>query len=243
MKKILVSMIAAVISLSAVAQDNNASKKNNGKHKGKEMGQHNGDDMDRKKTGPVPVRRQGTIGGLSHVNLTETQKQQLQQLNDNYKQQIQDLKKNENITVKEQKERREALTQQHKINVQNLLTPEQRDELKKDKKDYKDKSGKKDRDDDMMQNGARRDDNRGDHLKQLNLTDNQSTRIKAVNEEFRTKVQAIQKSTSLSNDQKKSQRASAQQQHTASIKAILTQEQKEQLEALRQNRPERKAKK
>jgi Spy/CpxP family protein refolding chaperone len=237
MKKILVTMIAAALSLSAVAQQNNASKKNNGKHKGDEMGKHNGDEM--RRSGPQQVRRQGTIGALSSVNLTDAQKQQLQQLNDTYKQQMQELNKNETITVKEQKERREALTQQHKTNVQNILTPEQRSQIKQQRKEHKGKDHKKAKDGDMMGKGG----DRSDDLRQLNLTDDQGARIKAVNEEFRTKVQAIQKNTALTNDQKKTQRDEAQQQHTAAIKAILTQEQKDKLAALKSTRPDKKGRK
>lgn len=244
MKKIFVSMIAVVIALSTAAQSNNASSKNNGKHKGNEMGKHNGEQMGNRRTGPVQVRRQGTIGAINHVNLTDAQKQQLQQLNDTYRQQMHELNKNENITVKELKERREALTQQHRTNVQNLLTPEQRNQLKEEKKAYKHKGkGDKNSDDDMDQKGGGRDENRGDHLRQLNLTDAQGAQIKAVNEEFRTKMQAIQKNTALTNDQKKAQKEIAQQQHTAAIKAILTQEQKDKLESLKQSRADRKAKK
>jgi Spy/CpxP family protein refolding chaperone len=158
---------------------------------------------------------------------------------------MQELNKNENITVKEQKERRAALTQQHKTDVQNILTPEQRKEVEENRKEYKMKSKahKKGMDDDMVGKGSGRDDSRGDNLKQLNLTDAQGARIKAVNEEFRTKMQAIQKNASLSNDQKKTQKDAAQQQHTAAIKAILTQEQTAKLEELKRTKPDRKGKK
>jgi Spy/CpxP family protein refolding chaperone len=247
MKKIFASMLTVVIAFSAVAQ-NNESKKNNGKHKGAEMGKHKGDEM--RRSGPQQVRRQGTIGAINSVNLTDAQKQQLQQLNDTHKQQMQELNKNESITVKEQKERREAINKQHRESVQNLLTPEQRTAIQEEKKlreERKDKfNDKRRKGGEMMGRGDDRDDrggDRGDHLKQLNLSDDQGARIKAVNEEFRTKVQAIQKNASLSNDQKKVQRDLAQTQHTAAIKAILTQEQKDKLEALKATRPDRRGKK
>jgi Spy/CpxP family protein refolding chaperone len=235
MKKIFASMLAVVIAFSAVAQNGNKNAK--GK-RGEEMGQ---------RRGPEQVKRQGMIGGVGSLNLTDAQKQQMKQVNESFRQQMQELNKNENITVKEQKERRAALTQQHKTDVQNILTAEQRRELEANKKDYKskDKDYNKGRGDDMMGRGDKngRDDSRGDNLKQLNLTDAQGVRIKAANEEFRTKVQAIQKNASLSNDQKKTQRDAAQQQHTAAIKAILTQEQTAKLEELKRTRPDRKGKK
>jgi Spy/CpxP family protein refolding chaperone len=235
MKKIFASILAVVIALSAVAQKENKNAKGN-----------KGDEMSNRR-GPEQVKRQGVIGGLASVNLTDAQKQQVKQLNDSYKQQMQELNKNENITVKEQRERREALSQQHKTNIQNILTPEQRSELEAKKKDYKSKAKdyKKGRGDEMGKGGDRsgRDDSRGDKLKQLNLTDAQGVRIKAANEEFRTKLQAIQKNASLSNDQKKTQKDAAQQQHTAAIKAILTQEQTAKLEELKRTRPDRRSKK
>ncbi|HEX8333022.1 MAG TPA: hypothetical protein VF622_10380, partial [Segetibacter sp.] len=201
-----------------------------------------GDEMS-KRRGPEQVKRQGMIGGVGSINLTDAQKQQMKQVNESFRQQMQELNKNENITVKEQKDRRAALTQQHKTNVQNILTAEQRSELEAKKKDYqsKAKDHKKGKGDEMGRSG--RNEGRGDNLRQLNLTDAQGVRIKAVNEEFRTKVQAIQKNASLSNDQKKTQRDAAQQQHTAAIKAILTQEQTAKLEELKRTRPDRRSKK
>jgi Spy/CpxP family protein refolding chaperone len=222
MKKILASMLAVVIAFSAVAQEENKNAK--GKR---------GDDMSQRR-GPEQVKRQGMIGGVGSLNLTDAQKQQMKQVNEDFRQQMQDLNKNESITVKEQKEKRAALVQQHKTNVQNILTPEQRKELEEKKKSYKDKGAKG--------NHAKGDD-RGDDFRQLNLTDAQGVKIKAVNEEFRTKVQAIQKNASLSAEQKKVQREAAQQQHTAAIKAILTQEQTAKLEELKRTRPERRGKK
>ena len=224
-------MLAAVIGLTAVAQTE--TKENKGKHKGAEMGKHRGAEMGQRR-GPEQARRQGMIGGIGSLNLTEAQKQQMKQVNDDFRQQMQDLNKNENITVKEQREKREALTQQHKANIQNILTAEQRQQLEEKKKSYKEKGAKG--------NNVKGDD-RGDNFRQLNLTDAQGVKIKAVNEEFRTKVQAIQKNASLSAEQKKVQREAAQQQHTAAIKAILTQEQTAKLEELKRTRPERRGKK
>ena len=224
-------MLAFVMAFSAVAQEGNKNSK--GKR---------GDEMS-KRRGPEQVKRQGMIGGVGSINLTDAQKQQMKQVNESFRQQMQELNKNENITVKEQKDRRAALTQQHKTNVQNILTAEQRSELEAKKKDYqsKAKDHKKGKGDEMGRSG--RNEGRGDNLRQLNLTDAQGVRIKAVNEEFRTKVQAIQKNASLSNDQKKTQRDAAQQQHTAAIKAILTQEQTAKLEELKRTRPDRRSKK
>ena len=227
-------MIAAVIAFSAVAQNEKMENKRGG--------------VDRR--GPQNVRRQGTIGALQSVNLSDAQKQQLKQLNDNFKQQMQELNKNENITVKEQRERREALTKQHQANVQAILTAEQRKEMEEKKEDWKDKKDKGDKDwKDKKDKGHKGEmdhpggHDRGDNLRQLNLTDDQGVKIKAVNDEFKTKVQAIQKNSALTNEQKKAQRETAQQQHTAAIKSILTTEQKQKLEALKSTRPDRKAKK
>ena len=219
-------MLAVVITFSAVAQGNKESK-------GKGEGQ---------RRGPENVRRQGMIGGLNSVNLTDAQKQQIQQLNHSFKQQMQELNKNENITVKEQRERRESLTQQHRTSIQNVLTAEQKKELEVKKGQYKDKAKDHKKGGDMMHRGGDKGD-RGDNLKQLNLTDAQGAQIKQINEEFRTKVQNIQKNTSLSQDQKKVQREIAQTNHTQAIKAVLTQEQKDKLEALKRTRTDKRAKK
>ena len=157
------------------------------------------------------------------------------------------------------------MTKQHQANVQRILTAEQRKEIDEKKEDWKDKKDKDDKDwkedrkdwkddkkdwkhkgydDDNNMGRGRDDDNeRRDDLKKLNLTEEQGVKIKAVNEEFRNKIQAIQKNSALTNDQKKEQREVAQAQHTAAIKAILTQEQRDKLAALKNTRPDRKMKK
>jgi Spy/CpxP family protein refolding chaperone len=79
------------------------------------------------------------------------------------------------------------------------------------------------------------------HLdKKLNLTDAQGQRIKEVNMDFRTKMKEVQKDETLTSEQKKEQIRTLQQSHTEQIKSILTEEQKNKLEALKKNRAEHK---
>lgn len=220
-------MLAVAIAFTAVAQENKDTKGKKG-----EMGQ---------RRGPENVKRQGVIGGVNGVKLSDAQKQQMKEANESFKTQMQELNKNENITVKEQREKRTALAQQHKANVDKILTAEQKKELEEKRKDFKEKAKDHKKGGAMARGGTRQ--HGGDKLAQLNLTEAQSAKIKTINEEFRTKVQNIQKNTSLSNDQKKVQREIAQTNHTEAIKAVLTTEQKQKLEALKASRPERKARK
>ena len=215
MKKVLIGMLAIVITFSATAQGEKKNKKDVTQFR-KEKFEH----------------KQFDHGNMaSKLNLTQDQKVQMKSLNESFKSQLQELKKNESLTVKEQKERREALITQHKASVEAILTPEQRQQLesrqknglaKKEGKNLKDEKGPK--------------GEKLDKLKQLNLTDNQGQQIKAVNEDFRTKMQAIQKDNQLTSAQKKEQAETLQKQHTESIKAVLTAEQKAKLEELRRSR-------
>ncbi len=160
------------------------------------------------------------------LNLTDDQRTRMQSLNENFKERMKELNKQDDITVKEQKERRLALVKEHRESLEALLSPEQRKQLEEQKKDIKDK------------------DKAGDRVekldRRLDLTDAQGQRIKEVNHDFRTKMQEVQKNESLTREEKKDQIKSLQQTHTEQIKSILTEEQKNKLEALKRNKSDRR---
>jgi Spy/CpxP family protein refolding chaperone len=160
------------------------------------------------------------------LNLTDDQRTKMQSLNEDFRDRMKELNKQENITVKEQKERREALLAEHKAALAALLTPEQRKELEEQKKATSKEKGSQDKVDNLD--------------RRLDLTDAQGQKIKEVNQDFRTKMQEVQKNESLSREQKKEQIKTLQQTHTEQIKSILTEEQKNKLEALKRNKSDRR---
>lgn len=158
------------------------------------------------------------------LNLTDDQRTRMQSLNESFKERIKELNKQDDITVKEQKERRLALAKEHRESLEALLTPEQRKQLEEQKKDVKGKAV-----------------NRAEKLdRRLDLTDAQGQRIKEVNQDLKTKMQDVQKNESLTREQKKEQIKTLQQTHAEQIKSILTEEQKNKLEALKRNKSDRR---
>ena len=73
------------------------------------------------------------------LNFTQDQKSQMKSINDDFRKHMQELRKNEDITVKEWKARNETLRKNHREQVQNLLTNDQKAQLAKIKQERKTK--------------------------------------------------------------------------------------------------------
>lgn len=217
----MIGMVAVALSFSAIAQKNGDSKKINQEQK--------------------ETKHRKFKGGenYEHLSLTDAQKQQLKSLNENFRQQMKDLHKQGNITVDQQKERRRALAKEHKDKVAAILTPEQRAQLDKNSKGRWKDGSRKDR-----PKGVR-DDNGDERLgavtKELNLTPEQSTKMKSINAAFKANLQNLKQNTSLSKEEKKEQMKKLMKQRRAEMEALLTNDQKEQLKNRQKNRPNRAA--
>lgn len=208
MKRIFASLLAIVITLSAVAQQ-----------KTKPAKAH--DHQRKMEKGTMPGHKFQPKQLIGKLNLTEDQKTRLKTVNENFKDQLKELNKNETITVKELREKREALAKQHRAEVEALLTPEQRKELEKQKKEARSKVA---------------------GFKRLDLTSEQSEKLKVINQDYKSNAQAIQKNSTLTPQEKKERLNALQSKHSEAIKAILTEEQREKLEDLKKNHGNRKVK-
>lgn len=71
-----------------------------------------------------------------------------------------------------------------------------------------------------------KDHKRGDEMKDLNLTTEQKTKLKASRADFKTKMDAIDANTSLSEEQKRTQKEALKKEQRAAMQTILTPEQK-----------------
>ena len=80
-------------------------------------------------------------------------------------------------------------------------------------------------------------DGRG--LEKLNLTEAQKQQMKSINEEFRTKMQSLQKNDNILVKDQREQRKALITERKNRIAAILTAEQKSQLEQLRKEHGEK----
>jgi Spy/CpxP family protein refolding chaperone len=76
---------------------------------------------------------------------------------------------------------------------------------------------------------------RADMLKQnLNLTDDQTSQVKTIFEDSRTKMEALRSNSSLSQDDRRSQMMSLRKAENDKIEALLTPDQKTKYAALQQ---------
>ncbi len=110
MKKLLGSLLALTLIVSASQAQDGKEKKHGGKHHHKEM-----------------LSKQ--------LNFSEEQKKQLKGINAEFKKEMQELKKNDNITVKEFKTRKERIRKDQKDKTLALLTAEQKTKLETMKQD------------------------------------------------------------------------------------------------------------
>ncbi len=76
--------------------------------------------------------------------------------------------------------------------------------------------------------------------KQLNLTPDQVTQIKAIQADGRTKMMAMRDDTSMSQDDKRSKMMSMRQDEQGKIRGVLTDDQKPKYDAMLQQMQERR---
>jgi Spy/CpxP family protein refolding chaperone len=118
MKRIIASVLAIALTVTAVQAQEITERKHDGVHRQEGRKKNHGKEM-------------------ADLNLSEEQKTKFKALNQEQHQQMAELKKLDNITVKESRERMEALRNDHQAKVQALLTPEQKAKLEKKKEEHK----------------------------------------------------------------------------------------------------------
>ncbi len=161
------------------------------------------------------------------LNFSDQQKEQFNSINSDYHKKMSELKKHDEITVKEMNTQKKTLQQEHRAALQALLTPTQKDQLAK----MKDERGKMAK----VNAGAR-----AEKLKiKLNLTEAQSTQLAGIRTAMAAKMKAIHSDNSLSREQKREQVKTMVTAQKEQLNSILTPEQLQQLEQLKQQRHRR----
>ncbi|MGZ8509025.1 MAG: Spy/CpxP family protein refolding chaperone [Chitinophagaceae bacterium] len=85
----------------------------------------------------------------------------------------------------------------------------------------------------------KRKHDRGDEFKQLNLSEDQKTKLKALHEENRKQMAELKKNDNITVKEWKSKMEAQRKDHRAKVQGLLTEEQKAQLEKSRQDRTDR----
>ena len=110
----------------------------------------------------------------------------------------------------------------------------QNKEWKKDKKEKKEKESKDDghdvKDGKEFKEFKGRGHAYGRVAQELNLSDAQKQQMKTINESFRNKMQSLKNDQTLSEEAKQERRKQLAEEHRTQVLAILTPEQRKQLE-------------
>lgn len=178
----------------------------------------------------IPERTRETINrhhrdGVNRLNLSEEQKAKFKSLNEDFRTQMEDLKKKDDITVKEWRSRMEKLRKDHRDKISSLLTDEQKNQLKKSREAR------------QLRQSDRRKEGFDRMRSRLNLTDDQTARLKQSHTEMAEKMKSIRENQSLSDDQKKEQVRELRKKNKENLKTILSEDQLKRLHEKQVRRP------
>jgi Spy/CpxP family protein refolding chaperone len=169
------------------------------------------------------------------LNLTAEQKAKLQSLREAQKKEMEALKQGDQVNP----EQRKAIHEKYKAQYEAILTPAQKEEMQKNKEDWKEKGkerkegkgmGKKGRD---MDRGGNFGQQAAFFKKELNLSASQETTLKGIFQEFQTKSKELRANTSLNQEQKREQMQSLSKQYMEKGKAVLNAEQIQKLDQMK----------
>jgi Spy/CpxP family protein refolding chaperone len=177
------------------------------------------------------MKKRGS-GEMAKLNLTEDQKKQFKDLQEQRRKDMEALK-TQNLTPEQSKEKMEALRKDYHDKSQALLTTEQKSQLE---------TLRKDRKEDMTKRGelSRKEGKRPGQ--DLNLTPEQSEKLAASRKETGDKLKALKNDQSLSEDAKKAERQKIMKAQHESMKSILTPEQQQKMKESRKKHGDRKKK-
>jgi Spy/CpxP family protein refolding chaperone len=162
---------------------------------------------------------------FQQLNLSEDQKAKFKSLNEDFRKQMQDLRKNDNITVKEWKSKMETLRKDHRTKMSSILTSEQKTKLEKSRVERK------------SRHKARAEGGFDRMKSRLNLTEEQTVKLKQNRELMAEKLKANRENQSLTDEQRKEQARELRKQNRESLEKILTEEQLKRLHEKQVRRP------
>ncbi len=169
---------------------------------------------------PTPMHRghgkPGQGPGMQNINMTESQKAEMKKLNESFRQKMQDLNKKESITVKQQRDQREALMNAHRKDMEKILTPEQKQQLAKN------------RDEHHAQQKEMMEKRIDDAKSKFGLSEQQVTSLKSLNGKTMAQMKALHENQSLDRIARRDQMASIMEAHKTEMSKILTKDQLQQ---------------
>ncbi|RYY48562.1 MAG: hypothetical protein EOO06_09765 [Chitinophagaceae bacterium] len=160
---------------------------------------------------------------MQELNLTEAQKSQLKAQRETAKAQLDAIRNDASLSETQKAEKAKAIHQEQKNKMQALLTTEQKAKMEESRKT-------------AQARGKEMSEKRKDAYKDLNLSNDQSLKLKANREAAKAKIAAIKANTSLTEDQKKTQVKEVMQASKADMKTILSAEQLQKMKEMKKDR-------
>ena len=178
---------------------------------------------------------------FNDLNLSADQKARLQSIREDFKKQSADLKNNTSLSAEQKQARRKELHKQFRSQSEAVLTPAQKNEMAKKRAEGKEekKDAKKElKKDGMARNGKGMQRGQG-FQKELGLTSGQQQKLEQMRTDFRNRFSSLRSDNSLTASQKKAKMQETRKQQQDQMKSILTPEQIQKMESLRQERNRR----
>jgi Spy/CpxP family protein refolding chaperone len=157
----------------------------------------------------VRHRAAGAIRVLQQLDLTPEQRTQVRSLFQQQRQQVQAVRQDQSLTPEQRQAKIKAIRQGTQEQMLASLTPDQRQRLTEIRE-------------------------RAHPLQALNLTPEQQSKLKPILQEQRQQVRAVRRDQDLTPRQKRAKVQEIRQSTAAQLKSILTPEQQQRFEQLRQ---------
>jgi Spy/CpxP family protein refolding chaperone len=159
------------------------------------------------------------------LELNDEQKARAESVHSSFRDEMNKLKAENGLSDEEKKKRKMELRKKHNQDFESILNDKQKEqwkELRKERKDHaKDKAYKK--------HGRHGKHNKHDKFKQLNLTEEQSAKMKEVRSSMREQALKIRNDSSLDESAKRAKMKELKEKHFKNLKDVLTPEQMEKL--------------
>ncbi|HUR11782.1 MAG TPA: hypothetical protein VM012_10460 [Flavitalea sp.] len=163
---------------------------------------------------------------FSNIDLSASQKEEMQKINKDFQAEMKSLKSNSQLTDAQKKEQRIQLLSRRKEAVNKILTPEQKQKWEASKSTHE--RGKKE--------FSKTAQGKNDHMKDLNLSQEQVAKIKTINASYQDKISLLKNHRKEERTEQKQAFAKLRKQQHDEIKAVLTPEQIEKFESKKMNR-------
>jgi Spy/CpxP family protein refolding chaperone len=177
---------------------------------------------------------------MKELNLSADQKTKLKDIHSREKAEMEALRNNTALTDEQRKTQRKQVHEKYVAERKALLTPEQQKKAAEFQDGWKDRRGQGGPGgrDTVRRHGGPTDGARGgqrgermqEMAKDLNLSADQQQKMKAIHEQYRTKLEAIRNDNSLAQDQKKQKAQELMKAQRNELRNLLTPEQQQKFE-------------